>query len=346
MALKHGGNLLQVAARYNSDPASWIDLSTGVSPFTYPLGEIPVSVWNQLPQDNDGLEQAAQGYYRAPMQPLPLAGSQAAIMALPAVISLFLGRCGTVTLPKVGYKEHQHAWSGYLQDNKEWQVEFYRGQPDEKQVVQSDVVLLINPNNPAGTTVSKDYLHATATKLAQKGGWLIVDEAFADSDPQESLVTCEQWPHNLVVLRSVGKFFGLAGARAGFLFAPENVMRLMHELLGPWTVSGPTRWAVKQALVDHNWQKQNRERINQASQRLNALLTDYLTDKLAGTALFTTVFLSDAVQCHHLLCQQQVLTRLCDEENALRFGLPADEAGWHKLEIALAALKQARKEKE
>lgn len=341
MALSHGGNLLQIAAQYGSEPGQWLDLSTGVSPFTYPVGEIPHSVWNALPQENDGLEQAARDYYCSPVEPLPLAGSQAAIMALPSVLSAQLNRCGTIALPAVGYKEHQRAWQGFALGETSWQLGFYQDLPDEQQIADSDVVLVINPNNPAGHHIQRERLWQIADQLAAKGSWLVVDEAFADSDPAQSLLATDSWPENLIVLRSVGKFFGLAGARVGFLFAPAQVRELMREQLGPWTVSGPSRWVVRQALADSDWQQKNRQRIRQASERLNRLLTRYLSSQIAGTALFTTVSLDDAPAYHHLLCQQMILTRLCDEKNALRFGLPADESGWNRLENALIGLQQA-----
>lgn len=344
MAVKHGGNLLAVADKYGSDPAEWIDLSTGVSPFTYPVKDLPLTAWNHLPQENDGLEQAATSYYNAPTEPVVVAGSQAAIMALPEVITEKLGRCGTVALPSIGYKEHQHAWVNYRKDGCCWQVEFYDGLPSKEQVATCDVILVINPNNPTGKLSRKDELTALYFELAKRKATLIIDEAFIDCTPNESMLNVNKVMGDLVVLRSVGKFFGLAGARVGFVFAEQAIKDSISNSIGPWTVTGPSRWVVKQALSDSTWQNSARALIRLNAIRLNSLIAELLTARTSGTNLFTTVYLDDAISCHDFLCREKVLTRLCDEKNALRFGLPVGEKQWEHLAVALAKLAENRKQ--
>ncbi|WP_375749678.1 threonine-phosphate decarboxylase CobD [Vibrio sp. HN007] len=338
MAIKHGGNLIEIAARFGTNPSDWIDLSTGVSPFTYPVGEIPESVWNRLPETNDGLETAAQSYYGTACEPVAVAGSQAAIMALPGVITLEMGRCGTIALPRVGYKEHQHAWSSYELDGNEWEIEFYDDFPTQEQIESCDVVLLINPNNPSGRFTEQSELQKVLHDKQSKGGYLIVDEAFADCTPDISVLDESSHNEHLIVLRSVGKFFGLAGARVGFVFAKSVIKALLEEALGPWTVTGPARWVMKKALNDEKWQRETASMIQASSERLNQLLDTRLDCHRAGTQLFTTVYLDNAAEFHEFLCTQQVLTRLCDEKNAIRFGLPSDDEQWEKLDAALNAL--------
>ncbi|WP_073582233.1 aminotransferase class I/II-fold pyridoxal phosphate-dependent enzyme, partial [Vibrio quintilis] len=307
----------------------------------------------------DGLEAAAKDYYGAAQMPVAVAGSQAAIMALSGVITLEMGRCGTIALPRVGYKEHQQAWGSFEQNGKAWEIEFYDDFPTQHQFAISDVVLLINPNNPTGKLARPDALHAALQEKQRKGGYLIVDEAFADCTPELSMLSTASHHENLIVLRSVGKFFGMAGARVGFVFAKPVIKALLEETLGPWTVSGPARWVMKRALQDSAWQQATAGRIQAASERLNQLLDSKLKASgvndsevnapevdgfRAGTPLFTTVYLDHAVACHEVLCQQQVLTRLCDEKNAIRFGLPADEAQWDQLTAALDVLAVTLKE--
>ena len=338
MAITHGGNLLQMAARDQSDVRDWIDLSTGVSPFTYPLGAIPEAVWNQLPQAHDGLETAAKNYYQAASEPVAVAGSQAAIMALPSLLCQVLGQCGTIALPRVGYKEHEHAWRSFRYNDQQWSILLYDDLPSGEQIVQSDVVLVINPNNPNGNSYSRKHLLTLHAELAAHNGTLIVDEAFGDMTPESLLLNQSEQLENLIVLRSVGKFFGLAGARVGFVFAEQKIVNLLEEHIGPWGVSGPSRWVLKQALVDRQWQQSNRERIKLASVRLEQLLKTYLPLKTVGTDLFKTVYIDNAPLFHQCLCKELILTRLCDEKDAIRFGLPANEAQWKKLELALCKL--------
>jgi len=335
MTVKHGGNLLSVAKEYQSEPAHWLDLSTGVSPFAYPLGTPPVSCWNALPQENDGLERQAKKYYDSSCEPLAVAGSQAAIMALPETVTKLLGRCGTIILPGVGYKEHQHAWDSFQLNGQKWKLEFFTDFPSQQQLDTTDVVLLINPNNPTGSYTHPQKLTALVQQMERRGGYLIVDEAFADATPEYSLLQSDSHSDSLIVLRSVGKFFGLAGARVGFIFANNSVLESVRDSIGPWTVSGPARWAVKQALSDREWQQQNRARLNKHAQRLKTLLSKYLSQQCRGTELFTTVFIPNAEQVHQQLCSQMIYTRLCDEKNAIRFGLPVSDTEWTRLEIAL-----------
>lgn len=340
MAVHHGGNLIQIAKKYNSDVADWVDLSTGVSPNSYPVGNIPQQAWQRLPESDDGLESAAQSYYQAPVTPIAVSGSQAAIMALPAILARSMGRCGVVALPSVGYKEHEHAWRSYSENGQRWSITFYQHQPSEKQIAESDALVIINPNNPTGFCASFDDLHQIRAKLAERGATLILDEAFIDTTPEQSLLAPSTEMEGLVVLRSVGKFFGLAGARVGFLFSYPKLAELLKEHLGPWTVNGPSRWLVKQALQDTAWQQQARKEIIQSGSRLKELLKEYLDYPISGAYLFATVQLPDAEQIHHLLCQRKVLTRLCDEKNAIRFGIPKDASQWQVLQQALTEIKQ------
>ncbi|TCS39034.1 threonine-phosphate decarboxylase CobD [Reinekea marinisedimentorum] len=345
MAVTHGGNLLEIAARYKTDAADWLDLSDGVSPFSIPLGPVPIEAWQALPQNADGLEQAAQQYYQSAFEPLAVAGSQAAIMALPAVITEQLGRCGTVALPRVGYKEHEQAWTVFKKNNQRWSIVYYQDQPTDAQLAGCDVVVLINPNNPTGYLLDAERLWALHNKLAEQGRWLVVDEAFMDVTPHCSVLNRVQRFDHTVVLRSLGKFFGLAGARVGFVFANPSVLTALTETIGPWTVTGPSRWAAKQALGNSQWQQQNRQRLARSSERLHRLLAQHFDSPMATHALFITVKLSDAVAVHGALCQQQVLTRLCDEKNALRFGIPGDDRQWQKLESALTVMQAATNSK-
>jgi cobalamin biosynthetic protein CobC len=355
--LEHGGHLLRFAQQYQIPVAQWLDLSTGVSPFTYPCSPIPTAVWNRLPELNDGLEQAAATYYGCNTL-LAVAGSQAAIMALPQAVTASRGQTGLVALPRVGYKEHQHAWQSYRNTeqtdndtnrdtNRElWEIEYYEDIPSSSLLDRADVVLFINPNNPAAVKVPVAQLQQWQVQLQQHQGLLIVDEAFIDCTPEDSLLN-HPLADNVMVLRSIGKFFGLAGARVGFIFGQALWLDAIAEKLGPWTISGPSRWITREALLDSTWQQQMRQQLAQDSARLRTLLQNTFfngkgcfTSNISGTELFKTVALTDAPLLHQQLCQQAVLTRLCDERDALRFGLPGSELQWRQLEIALAKVTQ------
>jgi len=343
--LNHGGKLRQYAQHFDRPLEDWLDLSTGVSPFTYPINAMPESVWNRLPEDDDGLVQAAQGYYQSPYL-LPVAGSQAAIQILPSLLiprlrdgDNFL-RQVTVALPLVGYKEHLHAWQQakkvFLRRHVELKIEFYQAEPEQSLLERCQVLVVINPNNPTADKYSPAQL-LEWQKAMGENGFLVVDEAFMDMTPQDSLLSHfdQLLPDNIVVLRSLGKFFGLAGVRVGFLFASPILLGQAQYQLGPWNVAGPSRYIAMQALQDSEWQQQNRDNLRQQGERMAQLLGQYFSAPPRGHWLYYSVTVSNAKALHYALAQQGVLCRLCDEEDALRFGLVKHEREWQRLEQAL-----------
>lgn len=320
--LEHGGRLRRAAKRYDIPLADWLDLSTGINPRGYPVPPVPADVWLRLPEDDDGLEAAAANYY-GNAHLLPVAGSQPAIQLLPAVL-----RGERVSLLAPGYAEHAHAW-------RERRAIAVGADEIDAAVAHSDIVVLVQPNNPTGVHFGRERLLQWHACLARRGGWLVVDEAFIDTDPEESLL-----PHagtdGLVVLRSLGKFFGLAGARVGFVFAPADVRAALAERLGPWTLAGPARWAARHALADRAWQAQARSALGAAGDRLHALLATHGLPA-CGPALFKLVATPDAARLHDAFARRGILLRLFETPQAVRFGLPPDEAGWARLAAALAA---------
>lgn len=342
MMLEHGGKRIYFAEKYQIAQSDWLDLSTGVSPFTYPCQAVDMNAWHRLPENDDGLELAAANYYGC-AQLLAIAGSQAGIMCLPKIVANLRSVSGQnskqakVALPAIGYQEHQHAWHG---KTGRWQRQFYQDLPSISDLEQADVLVVINPNNPTGKLIDGALLVKWQAQLAQRGAYLIIDEAFIDCSPEQSLLNYynDNLPDNLIVLRSVGKFFGLAGARVGFLFASLAIREAVANKLGPWTLSGPSRQIVKIALNDNAWQYAMREQLQASAEQLKQLLAQFFSEsRITGTDLFQRVSLSitDAKRLHHQLCQQGILTRLCDELDAIRFGLPKNNQEFKRLEQAL-----------
>jgi len=324
--LEHGGRLLRAARDYGIAPDAWLDLSTGISPYAWPVPAVPASVWQRLPEDDDGLTEAARDYYDAP-QLLPVAGSQAAIQMLP-----HLRQASRVGVIAPGYNEHAHAWrrAGHAVDSLS--ASTLMADPS-----RYDVIVLIHPNNPGGERFERDALLACHASLASRGGWLIVDEAFMDATPEHSLCS-EAHREGLIVLRSAGKFFGLAGARAGFVAAHPGLLDTLGDRLGPWTLSGPTRHVLKLALADRAWHATARTWLHHMSDRLAAVLLRHGMAATAGCAFFQWWQHANAGTVHVALARQGVLTRLFDTPASLRFGLPADEAALQRLDHALGTL--------
>jgi L-threonine-O-3-phosphate decarboxylase len=321
--LEHGGRVLRAARRYGIAQAEWLDLSTGISPFAWPVPPIPASAWQRLPEEDDGLIEVACDYYGAP-RVLPVAGSQAAIQALP-----MLRGTSRVGILAPGYAEHAHAWRGAGHA-----VETLPAAELLAQARHFDVIVLIHPNNPGGDGFERDALRSLHAELAARAGWLVVDEAFIDATPERSLCAVAD-REGLIVLRSAGKFFGLAGARAGFVCAASTLLDVLRERLGPWTLSGPSRHVLKLALADRDWQVQARVRLHASSERLRALLVAHDLEPSAGCALFQWRIDERALALHEALAARGILTRLFDTPASLRFGLPAGAAAFDRLDRAL-----------
>lgn len=332
--LEHGGRLRQAAVEYGIPLADWLDLSTGINPQGWPVPPIPVppipaAVWARLPEEEDGLAALAARVYGA-AHAWPVAGSQAAIQALPTLRAP--GRVGVVS---PGYAEHAQAWAAAGHEVVRIAADAgAHGAPYAGTEGALDVVVLIHPNNPGGQTYVPADLLALHERLAARGGWLLVDEAFMDCTPQHSLAAHSHLP-GLIVLRSLGKFYGLAGARVGFVLAAGDLLDRLAQRLGPWCLSGPSRWVAAAALADADWQAAARPRLLAAGARLADLLLRHGLKPAGGTALFQWVRTADAALLHAALARRGILTRLFGDPPALRFGLPGSEAEWQRLEAAL-----------
>lgn len=322
----HGGRILAASRRYGRPVEQWLDLSTGISPWSWlaESGYVPsLESWLRLPQDEDGLEGAARSYYGAAA--LPVAGSQAAIQLLPR-----LRPNSAVGVLSPTYSEHARAWSAAGHH-----VQRLAGDDIEEKLATLDVLVLCNPNNPDGRRIPATTVLDWQAQLAARGGWLIVDEAFADAEPALS-VSHEGRREGLIVLRSLGKFFGLAGARVGFVLCPDALRANLREALGPWSVAGPAREVAARALRDRDWQARQSERLTSAATRMRQLLGERNLKPSGGCVLFQHVQTDAARRLFDALANQGILVRRFREPDSLRFGLPRDEDGWQRLEQALA----------
>lgn len=320
--LEHGGNLQQAAQQYGRPLADWLDLSTGINPQHYPIPDLPSYLFQRLPPVHDGLIEAALAYYGC-AHLLPCAGSQAALQALPTLRA----PC-RVAMPGIMYQEHAHAWqrAGH-------EVHFFEHSPDHDLLEKTDVLLVCNPNNPTGQLYPVDVLLDWHAQLAARGGWLVVDEAFMDTTPHLSLA-CHTGQAGLWVLRSLGKFFGLAGLRVGFLLGEPQALSQVESLLGPWTVAGPSRHIATLALEDNPWQREMREHLPAQSAQLSLLLNQHGLNPTGGTALFQYMPHPQSHLLQQALAKQGVWTRYFDSPQALRFGLPPTQ-DWDRLDHAL-----------
>jgi cobalamin biosynthesis protein CobC len=322
--LEHGGRLRAAAHDFHIPLHHWLDLSTGINPQGWPVADLPASVWQRLPEENDGLYMATVAYFGSTAV-LPVAGSQAALQALPRLRAR--SRVGIVS---PCYAEHAQAWAsaGHA-------VLALAASDVAEQIDSLDVLLVVNPNNPTGAFIEPEVLLEWHARLRARGGWLLVDEAFVELQPALSVVAAAgDGAHpGLIVLRSLGKFWGLAGLRAGFVIAEATLLSELRSLLGPWALSHPARWVAQRAIMDKPWCEATRARLHADSERLRVLLAAHGLDATQGCGLFRWVPSAQAADLFAALAQRAVLVRPFSD--GLRFGLPGSEAGWQQLDRVL-----------
>ena len=336
MKLHHGGNLVDATRRFGAPDAGWLDLSTGISPWSWPVPVVPERVWRNLPYPDGELERIAADYFGAASSGvLATPGSQFAISTVPALV-----RKGRVAMPSVGYAEHHHAWicAGHQPIHYD----------DESALVALadgglvDHAVIINPNNPTGTLLPQSTVSSVSARLASRDGCTLVDEAFVDPVPgYSSGHLCGT--QGLVVLRSLGKFFGLAGVRLGFCLGSASILGQLEERMGPWLVNHAARWIGERALEDTEWHALQRARLEAVSVRWHSDVAGIVPSAAAWTrnALFSSVQMerARALALFESMADRGVLIRLfeLDAERALiRLGLPGEE-DYHRAIDALQA---------
>ena len=316
----HGGGLDRAIATFGGARETWLDLSTGINPTPYPLPDLPTESWQRLP-DSDAqtaLEQAARQFWHLPeaAQLAAANGASALIALLPHLVT---GR--HVTIPGPTYNEHEAAFAA-----QGWQVK-------TDLAARAEALVLVHPNNPDGRLWQRSDFDPEAYRL------IVIDESFAEVTPDQSLVALAARP-NVVVLKSFGKFWGLAGLRLGFAISAPEFHRKLMQLLGPWPVSGPALQIGKTALSDRAWVAATRQTLRRDGQKLDQLAKQAGLRPIGGSDLFRLFDCADAAALQTHLARHQIWSRIFPySRHWLRLGLPGRDAQWRQLEAALAALK-------
>ena len=323
--LTHGGDLAAARQLFPGAPEPFIDLSTGINPYSYPLPPLDPAVYARLPEPAAvaRLATIAAAAYGAPSAAHVVAVPGLQIV-LPMVAALVPpGRTGVLS-PTFA----EHARVAAAVGHKTQTV------GDVRDLAGMDVAVVVNPNNPDGRLVAKDAL----LWLADRCGLVVIDEAFMDASPSGASLVGETTRPNLVVLRSFGKFFGLAGLRLGFAIAAPDLAARLRGALGPWAVSGPALAIGAAALADIAWIAATSTRIAESAQRLDTLLRAASLDSIGGTALFRLVRTPAAPELFDRLGGAGIFVRrFADQPSWLRFGLPASDVEWSRLAAALGS---------
>jgi cobalamin biosynthetic protein CobC len=326
--MEHGGDLSEAMRQHGGSLDQWLDLSTGINPWPWPIpAALSAAAWQRLPSHDDeaALIAAARTAYRVP-QPMAIVagpGTQALIQWLPR-----LALPGSVAIVGPTYGGHAAAWvdSGHAVT----EIADLEQLPDAARHA-----VVVNPNNPDGRVKDRAALARAAERLQSRAGWLVVDESFADLDSGIGAADlAAELP--VIVLRSFGKFYGLAGVRLGFaIAAPDNANRVAAAV-GRWAVSGPALAIGSAALADTSWAADMRERLAWEAGRLDAVLAAAGLPVIGGTALYRLVRHPGAAAIHEALAAQHIWCRqFAWAEDLLRFGLAPDAAALRRLSAAI-----------
>ncbi|MCY4273936.1 MAG: threonine-phosphate decarboxylase CobD [Gammaproteobacteria bacterium] len=320
---EHGGNLDLAVRLYGGTYEDWIDLSTGINPYPYPFGNIPERAWSCLPTAHEigNLERIAGiAYGVSDLLTVAISGAQTAIQMIPLLRSQGLVRVLSPT-----YSEHATAFK-----NSGWKVE---NVSTLEELNGADVGVVVNPNNPDG----RHHQPLELLNISSSIGILLVDESFCDLYPELSvapLITDQS--ESIIVLRSFGKFYGLAGLRLGFALSGKNNIDNLRQLAGPWPVSGPAISVASIALADREWRTKTLKRINYESAKLDQLANQSGLKLVGGTLLFRTYKTDRMNEIKKQLIQQRIWARFFqDYPDWIRLGLPAKPEHWHRVRRAL-----------
>lgn len=320
----HGGNLDAAIAHFGGSRADWIDLSTGINPLPYPLPDIPPHAWSALPTRDavTALETTAARNYGCTADIVALSGAQAAIQLVPRIGS---GREARVLGPT--YNEHAASLAA-----QGWQVRTV----DRLEALEgAALAVVVNPNNPDGQSWTPESL----LNLVDTVDLLVVDESFADPCPDLSLAPRLSDPQNILLLRSFGKFFGLAGLRLGFAMGSRDRIDRLRALAGPWAVNGPAIRVGRTALADQDWKQATCARLTGDAVRMDRMAARAGWSLVGGTPLFRTYDTGNAKAAQEHLAHHRIWSRLFPySEGWLRLGLAGPESDWVRLDRAIAEL--------
>ncbi|MCV2882723.1 threonine-phosphate decarboxylase CobD [Actibacterium sp. XHP0104] len=318
----HGGNIDKAMQQFGGDPADWIDLSTGINRAPYPVPALPDHAWRALPTRADmaALSNAAARAYDSPAAILPLPGAQAAIQMIPRLLPPGQARVLAPT-----YNEHAASLRA-----AGWQVTEVAAVSD---LPGADLAVIVNPNNPDG----RETTPADLLALAGQVGTLIVDESFADPRPDLSVAPHAGTRRGLFVLRSFGKFYGLAGLRLGFALGHPDDIAPMAELAGPWPICGAAVEIGQRALADRNWATTTTSRLRAEAARLDNIALRAGWALIGGTELFRLYHTPNAEEAQTRLARAHIWTRTFPwSDHLIRLGLPGPKPEWTRIAQALS----------
>ncbi len=246
MTLAHGGNVYETASRLGCSPDKILDYSASINPFGPPegLADEFIAYFHRLQHypdiGNTALIDALSDFHGISREHIVVGnGSTELIYWLPIALGI---QSATVSLPT--FSEYRKAFE--LQGVKLHKLittcatDF---QPTLEQLRSAceattpEAILLTNPGSPSGALISQDVREWLIQWSRKQDAFSIVDEVFVDFCEEQSLKKHLEDSTNLVLIRSMTKFFGVPGLRLGYLLTSRPIAERMRSALPPWSVN-------------------------------------------------------------------------------------------------------------
>lgn len=323
--VQHGGALDRAIAHFGGRREDWLDLSTGINPNPYPVPNIPGEFWHRLPDEDQIADclAAARQYYAVtgPTDIVAAPGTQSLIQLLPRITE-----AKNIWIVGPTYNEYERVFSGLST------VVVAAELPEN--IDDIDLVVVGCPNNPDGRVFEAEHIARLGRDLQKQGGFVLVDAAFGDVLPIDKTISHTD---GVVVFRSFGKFFGLAGLRLGFAIGSRDVLDRFRTALGPWAVSGPALYIGAIALRDQAWINGAKTDLSRMRSSLEEMVQRQGFDVVGATDLFVTCSNFESANIAKYLAENNILARTFDANpHWIRFGLPANSISLDRLEKILA----------
>lgn len=284
MISPHGGNIIKICSTYGLRPEDILDFSANINPLGFP--EVIVGVINSNLQailhypDPDCIELKKALTKRHPFGEANIIignGSTELFYLIPRAFGVKKGfifqptftefaralRSSGVTVDEIICDEDDMSNLHLIEYAKLFAAAASLKGPRNRHNKFGSIIFLCNPNNPTGLLIKKWEILELANQL--RDTLIVVDEAFMDFVPtfeDYSVMTYAPEMENLIMVRSLTKFFGMPGIRLGFLVAHKDLVNMMVEYKEPWTVNSLAQMAGKAAISDESFILKSREYTN------------------------------------------------------------------------------------
>lgn len=310
--IKHGGNIDKAISIYGGKVNDWIDLSTGINPDCYPIPKFSNTDWRNLPTltEIEKLESLIKSEFNTFSSVMLTPGSQIAISLLPTLLKKQI-----VGIIEPTYSDYFESF-----ENAGFKV---CSCSNIQELLKSKIAIIVNPNNPDG----KNYDIKDLLLLSEKVNLLIVDESFIEASNTSSIISyIKQKTNNIIVIKSFGKLYGLAGLRLGFVFSGEGFISKFKKIFSFWPVSKVSIKIASRAIKDKKWMINTQIKLKKKTIILDEIMKSINFKLIGGTNLFRLYSTPNSISSHRFLAKKFIWSRIFSYSRKwLRLGIPSDE---------------------